>query len=196
MHRHDRPRVLADGRRGRFRGQAIRVWVDVGEDGYGAGVDDGLRGGEEAQRRDDDLIPWSDAEGPESDRQRLSAVSNADAVPAPQVGREGTLEGLHLRPEDVATRFQYRSLALEYLLEQRLYRGSCRKEWNHRRPTRDSRRADPDREPLPPLAPADPSRRRGREHPVSPRPPPRRRTLPRSRRLGRARHRHRSGTPV
>ncbi len=53
---------------------------DVGEDHAGAGVQDGVGGGDEAQRGDDDFISRPDAESNASQVQRFGGVGDGEAV--------------------------------------------------------------------------------------------------------------------
>ena len=74
----------------------------------------------EGERRHDDLVAGPDAERPQSDRQRIGAVGDPDAVANAEIGGELVLESLDFRPEDVAAGLQHGPLARGDLSEQRL----------------------------------------------------------------------------
>ena len=72
------PRTHPAGHVGRV--QVERVRVDIGEDRCGAGVDDGRGRRHEGQRRHDDLVTRSDAEGGEERHQGDGPVGEGDPV--------------------------------------------------------------------------------------------------------------------
>ena len=75
-----RARARPDRRRDRLGGEQVRLGVDVDELRRRAGEADGLGGGDERVRRDDDLVAGADAERPQRQRERLGAGGHADGV--------------------------------------------------------------------------------------------------------------------
>ena len=73
--------------------------VDIGEDGTGARHDDrdgGVRGGQWSR---DDLVAGADAERAKDERDRVSAVADADSMRRAGCGGEFPLERLDLRSQ-------------------------------------------------------------------------------------------------
>ena len=75
------------------------VGVDVAPDRGRAEERDRLGGGEERERRDDDLVAGADAQRAQGEQQRVGAVGDADGVRRADVGRELALERLDLGPK-------------------------------------------------------------------------------------------------
>ena len=89
-------------------GDIARVMVDVAEDGPRPGVDDGLGGGVERERRHHDIVAGHHPERAEGDRDCVGAVSHADHVPDAEIRRELRLECHYLRAEDEAAVVDHR----------------------------------------------------------------------------------------
>ncbi len=133
VNRKQRRRALADQRLDRRRGDREGARIDVAEDRPRAGVDDGLGGRVEGQRRHDHLVTGAHPERPQGDRQRLGAVGDANAMAHADVGGELALECLDLGAEHVAARIEHRPLPGGDLVQERLERRSRREERHARR---------------------------------------------------------------
>jgi len=77
--------------------QVVRA-LDVAEDGRRADVDDGVRRGDEVQRRDDDLVARGATDGKKRHVQRRSAVRDCEGVLRVAELCERRLELHHARP--------------------------------------------------------------------------------------------------
>ena len=96
------PGPVADRGLRRRPGHALGLGVDLAEHRCRSACTDALRGGEEREVRNDDLVARPDAKRPQRDRERVGAVGHGDAVAAPDVVRELGLERLDLWTEQVA----------------------------------------------------------------------------------------------
>ena len=97
VHRHDRLRAGRDGTLGGRRIEVVGARVHVREDGGRAVLPDGVRGGDERQRRHDHLVPRSDARDVERELQRGRAVRRRHRLGRADACRERLLELAHAR---------------------------------------------------------------------------------------------------
>ena len=82
-------------------GDVPSAGVDIAKDRLGTRVDHRLGAGIERERRDHDVVAGTHAECPESDRDRVGAVSHPHHVAHSEVSRELAFERFDLGAEDV-----------------------------------------------------------------------------------------------
>jgi hypothetical protein len=95
----DSPRVLGDRGAGRFGIHVERAWIDVDEDRSAALVEDRVGGGDERERRRDDLVARADAGQAHGEVQAgRPARDGGDLTGAYPLGQRG-LEPVDHRPQ-------------------------------------------------------------------------------------------------
>ncbi len=96
VHRDDGRGPRADGSGDGVGIEQQVVLLAVGKHDGRAGAHDGLGGGHERVGREDDLVAWPDAGGPEGQLDGVGAVADADGVVGAAEGGQVALEALDL----------------------------------------------------------------------------------------------------
>ncbi len=115
----DRLRALAHQARRSAGSRLSDCRVDVAEDRRGAHARDRLGGRIEGEGRADDLVAGADAESVEHENERVGPVGHSDRVADAEVGGRLRFEGLHLGPQNEASRFEDGAEALLELAHER-----------------------------------------------------------------------------
>src|SRR5262245_50673422 len=105
VNHHDRPGARVDASLGVGGVDVIGPRIHFGEDWSRSHVSDGVRGGDEAQRRNYHLIARPDAENEQRHVQRGSAATTSHRVLSPDILRDSALEFRHARPLSEPTAF-------------------------------------------------------------------------------------------
>ena len=105
--RDDGPGALCNRPLERGRVHRERARLDVDEPHIGAGLPNGLDGGDEGERHGDHLVAGADPGGGQRDQEGAGARVDAHGARCPAVPRELVLERLHLRAGCIASAPQH-----------------------------------------------------------------------------------------